>query len=153
MRYGPKSMQINTNIHFSLKALLIFFPPSFDLLVLQNMGVDYMIRNPERNLEELHFFSCFSHVVCSTTDTSFILFVYQVSTWKTQTAGVVSPLVFFCLPGVQHFLEFFEKSNSLLAGHSLQLSRIVHKKTKIKQEGNTYSACTSDFRLPSIYQL
>lgn len=34
-----------------------------------------------------------------------------------------------------------------------QLSRIVHRKTKIKLEGNIYSACNTGFRSLNIYQL
>lgn len=128
MSHSPcKQMQILTS--FKGLALCTSY---FDLLVLQNVRTDYMIRMPARNPEEPHFFSCFAHVACVTTDICFLPFVYQVFAWKTQTGALSPPHLHLFLPtwNTSIFWTFWERGKWLLT--VCTVNRIVHKIDKNK---------------------
>lgn len=109
MSHSPcKQMQILTS--FKGLALCTSY---FDLLVLQNVRTDYMIRMPARNLEELHFFSCFAMLLV--LPQTFALFPLRIKSLPEKPKQELShPLIsiFFCLPGTQAFSGLFEKGES-----------------------------------------
>lgn len=129
MRYEPQSMQVNANTHFSLKALHC----SLTILTCLSFKIWELIIWLE--CRQGTWKNCISFPVLPmllvTTDIYFILLVYQVFAWKTQTAGALSPphlCLFLPTWNTSIFWSFWEKAQWLLT--VCTVNRIVHRKTK-----------------------